>query len=41
MTMCRKANIWYISHNMYLVNQSITSIYYAAEDINLIAEIKS
>jgi hypothetical protein len=26
---------------MYLVNQSITSIYYAAENINLIAEITS
>jgi hypothetical protein len=21
-TVCRKANIWYISHNVYLVNQS-------------------
>jgi len=26
---------------MYLVNQSITSIYYATESINLIAEITS
>jgi hypothetical protein len=26
-TKCRKANICYIPHNMYLVNQSITSIY--------------
>jgi len=31
----------YITHNMYLVNQSITSIYYAAENINLIAKITS
>jgi len=40
-TMCRKANIWYILHNMYLVNQSTTSNYYAAENINSIAEITS
>jgi len=26
---------------MYLVNQSITSIYYAAENLNLIVEITS
>jgi len=26
-TMYSKANIWYIHHNMYLVNQSITYIY--------------
>jgi hypothetical protein len=37
--MCRKANIWYIPHIMYLVYQSTTSNYYAAENINLIVEI--
>jgi len=26
-TICRKANIWYIPHNMNLVHQSITSIH--------------
>jgi hypothetical protein len=30
-TMCRKANVWYIPRNMYLVNQGTTSNYYAAE----------
>jgi hypothetical protein len=39
--MCRKANVWYILHNMYLVNQSTTFNYYAAENINSIAEITS
>jgi len=39
--MCRKANIWYIPHNMYLVNQSTTSNYHEAENINLITEITS
>jgi hypothetical protein len=38
---CCKANIWYIPHNMYLVSQSTTSNYNAAEDINLIAEFTS
>jgi hypothetical protein len=27
MTICHSANIWYIFHTMYLVNQSITFIY--------------
>jgi len=40
-TMCRKANIWYILHNMYQENQSTTSIYYAAKYINSTAEITS
>jgi hypothetical protein len=30
-TMCRKANIWYIPHNTYLVNQSTASNYYAVK----------
>jgi len=37
--MCHKANIWYISYNMYIVNQSSTSNCYAAKNINLIVEI--
>jgi hypothetical protein len=41
MVVSHKANIWYISHTMYLVYQSITSIYLsinAAENINLNSE---
>jgi len=37
MTICHKANIWYTSHNMYQVYQSITSIC-AMENINLNSE---